>query len=335
MKRLILFVFCLSLAPAAFGQPYSYYYNETFSSSSLPPTNWTENGSLTAGSSGLTESSGIGSLISNQTVPYTSPATAGMYEVKTTLNLTVSGGTYISYLDASTNALSGSSPVGTFYSVEVTPTFTDGVCNAAVTLKKTVSGSVTSLNFGVVACAATTTIRAVRAQSSLIAVFVNSVYTFYAIDSSISTGQPGVGVSDTPSGNSMVSASLGELDVVAPYPVNASSIGTSSFANRVDMQWQGTLDTPGGPGVAFYAIYRGTPPTTWIASVPASEAYAFSDTTVLPGHSYTYTIYALDYHWNHAGTTFNVTTPPTGSIDPRRVGVRPTGAYSGRKPRTD
>ena len=76
MKRIAIL---LSLSPALFG--YSYYYTDNF-----PNVNsyWTQNGSLSGGSSGLTASGTSGSVISTLTVPYTSPATPGMYEVNAT-----------------------------------------------------------------------------------------------------------------------------------------------------------------------------------------------------------------------------------------------------------
>jgi hypothetical protein len=51
---------------------------------------------------------------------------------------------------------------------------------------------------------------------------------------------------------------------------------------------------------------------------------------VSAGTPYTYAIVARDYHLNDSPqTTFGVTTAPAGTIDPRRVGVRPIGAYWG------
>ncbi len=38
---------------------------------------------------------------------------------------------------------------------------------------------------------------------------------------------------------------------------------------------------------------------------------------------------AFDFHLNGAATILSVTTPSSGSIDPRQVGVRPTGTYWG------
>jgi YD repeat-containing protein len=67
--------------------------------------------------------------------------------------------------------------------------------------------------------------------------------------------------------------------------------------------------------------------------VGARGSANFSDTTVAAGTTYTYQIYAFDFFLNStASSTFTVTTPPSGGIDPRRVGVRPTGAYWGASP---
>ena len=47
------------------------------------------------------------------------------------------------------------------------------------------------------------------------------------------------------------------------------------------------------------------------------------------GTTYTYEVQAADFHYNTASATVTVTTPPAGAIDPREVGVRPTGTYWG------
>ncbi len=93
---------------------YTYYYTDSLTS--INTSNWTENGTLTAGTGGLTSSnSNGGSLISKVAVPDGS----SNYEVKTTLTLTQSGGTYVTYLRASSNAMSGPAPAGTTYAFEV------------------------------------------------------------------------------------------------------------------------------------------------------------------------------------------------------------------------
>src|SRR5581483_2193361 len=69
----------------------------------------------------------------------------------------------------------------------------------------------------------------------------------------------------------------------------------------------------------------------------STTGLTFSDTTVNPSTTYSYTLKAFDYHGWHADTTFNVTTPyiqtngpfPSVTPDGRRVGVRSTGAYWG------
>src|SRR5438128_1993453 len=96
MKRLIPAVF---FAATLFGA-YTYYYTDTLQS--VDTTKWTQNGSVAATGSGLTATTpGGGSLISTVAVPDGSSD----YEVKATLTLTQSGGTYVSYLRASSDAL--------------------------------------------------------------------------------------------------------------------------------------------------------------------------------------------------------------------------------------
>src|SRR5712692_5965587 len=111
------------LAAAAFAA-YTYYYSDTLTT--ISTANWTQNGSVTATGAGLTATSANGgSLISKIAVP------GGMsqYEVKITLTLAASGGTYVSYLRASTDAMSGPAAQGTYFSVELqNPTFSGGNC---------------------------------------------------------------------------------------------------------------------------------------------------------------------------------------------------------------
>jgi hypothetical protein len=88
---------------------YQYYYTDHLAS--VDATKWVKNGSISAGSGGLT-SSASGLLISSVAVPDGS----GNYEVKMTLALTTNGGNFFSYLRASSNSLANSS-LGTFYCV--------------------------------------------------------------------------------------------------------------------------------------------------------------------------------------------------------------------------
>jgi hypothetical protein len=88
---------------------YSYYYTDALTS--INTAQWYQNGSVAATPSGLTATgTNGGSLISKTSVNG---------EIKTTLTLTGSGGTYVQYLRASSDALSGPSASGSFYAVEL------------------------------------------------------------------------------------------------------------------------------------------------------------------------------------------------------------------------
>jgi hypothetical protein len=101
------------LAPLFFGA-YQYYYSDGLTS--VDPTKWAQNGSVTPTSGGLTATTANGgSLISTVAVPDGS----NEYEVRTTLTLLNSGGTYNQYLRASNDAMSGPAAQGTFYSIEL------------------------------------------------------------------------------------------------------------------------------------------------------------------------------------------------------------------------
>jgi len=254
MTKLQNLALCLAITPATLLAQYNYYYTDAFSS--INTSYWTENGSLTASSYGLysTYTNG-GSLIFSGTVP----GPAGEYEVAAKLNLNASGGTYVLYLNASNNALSGPSPSGSFYDVELQPTFSGSSCSASLTLNKYVSGVLTTLSS--TACSNGMVIRAMHLPyaGSALAVYVSGLLTILAGDSSLTSGSPGVGARGIAyTGNAIAQAQLGQLDTTAPNAFNNSLIGTSSFANRVDVQSPGTTDNSGGTGIAFYQIYRGS-----------------------------------------------------------------------------
>src|SRR5438552_18483166 len=81
---------------------YQYYFTDGLTT--INTANWTQNGSVRGTSSGLTATSANGgALVSKLAVP---DGTSD-YEVKMTLPLTSSGGTYITYLHATTDALAG------------------------------------------------------------------------------------------------------------------------------------------------------------------------------------------------------------------------------------
>ena len=298
---------------------YTYYYTDSLTS--INTTYWTQNGNLTAGAGGLTSSvTNGGSLISKVAVPDGS----SNYEVETTLTLTQSGGTYVTYLRASTNAMSGPALAGTAYAFEVqNPTFSGSACSALLEGYQIVNGSETPISSAAIPCNNGMTVRAIyTAVNNLIAVYVNNVFYSEIQNAVITSGKPGVGVRGAPAGNSIAQVQLGGIYVGTPV-LPTDVISVSAFSNRVEFQWPGASEAASGPGVDIYFVYRNG---TYLNSVTDG---AFVDTAVAPATTYTYWIIPYDYDLNAVKDIISVTTPPAGAIDPREIGVRPTGAYWG------
>jgi len=308
-------VFC-----TATSNGYQYYYSDTFPSINVAA--WTQNGSVSTGTGGLTNAStDSGSVISKAAVP----AGNSRYEVKATLTLTQAGGNYDLYLEATADALYGPTSSGTYYVVEVqTPTSNgNGSYTATLALNMRVNGGITSLGSTNISVHNGSVLRAVYTLANQLIVYCDGTAMLYAVDTNISTGQPGVGARGVPSGNGISRLDLGPFDTIAPTAVNAQLISTSSFPNRVDIHSAGTVDDPNGTGIAFYQLLRNG---AYMGSYPTPN---FSDASLSAGNTYSYSLIAVDYHLNGASTAFKVVTPPANSIDPREVGVRPTGSYWG------
>jgi len=122
---------------------------------------------------------------------------------------------------------------------------------------------------------------------------------------------------------------FGVKDNIAPSPVNGATIGTSVFPTEIDAQWQPAVDDANGVGVWEYQIYRNG--SYWTTTTGLS----FADRGLSPGTVYTYSIYALDWHFNQSvATTFSVTTAPYGPnpavvTPPARTGGHTFGSYWG------
>jgi len=143
-------------------------------------------------------------------------------------------------------------------------------------------------------------------------------------DAALATGKPGVGARAMPSGPTLFLTELRQTDGIAPGAVNPQSISTSVQPNAVDFQWQGAVDNPGGSGLLHYRVLRNG---SFFGNFTTA---GFTDATVAASTSYSYQLITVDIAGNEAApASVQVTTPPTGSIDPRRVGVRPTGSYWG------
>lgn len=189
------------------------------------------------------------------------------------------------------------------------------------------SGSITQYDTLTVPCKNGSIVRAVvrtDAGEVRLLVYVDGVKYSELFFTSLMTGKPGVGGRGMPSGNSISLAELGPLDRVAPSAINAQSIASSAFPNFVDFQWQGVTDDANGTGTMEYNVWRVNGPQHF----PRTSEY--TDATVSASTTYDYQFWARDYHGNQSTmTTIDVTTPETGAVDPRRVGVRPTGSYWG------
>jgi hypothetical protein len=165
----------------------------------------------------LISAGGAGSLISKLAIPVGTgqPNGTSQYEVNTTLNVNPSlstGGVFVHYLRASPDALSGPSPQGTFYSVELAGfSFNGNTCSGAqLFVYKRVSGSLTLLAGVQVPCKSGMTVRSVITQASRIIVFVNGVMNVFLTDPDITTGAPGVGIF-APADNSIARVDIGRM----------------------------------------------------------------------------------------------------------------------------
>ena len=293
MKSLTTAVLLLLSCSVAFAQGYTPYYSDTFST--INSANWYSNGSVSGGSSGLYGTSG--SLISKLAAP--SPGNS--YEVKMTLNLNSSGGYYMAFLRATSDALP--TGAGTAYIAELANVQVSGsACSGQLYIWKMIAGAFTMLASTSAPCHNGTTVRAVMTASNAILLYVDNVLYTWAADSAITSGQPGVAVYNVGSGsfnsNSISRVDLGPLDQTPPNAIAPASVGSSAFPNHVDFQWQGVSDNAGGTGVAYYQVTRNG---VWFTSLPGTVV---TDATVTAGTTYTYTIQAVDFHWNTSAVTF-------------------------------
>ena len=308
----------LASAAAAFGQ-YAYDYTGPVTSSSV-----TQNGAVDSWSPVAQFNTG-GSLIWTPTVTGVNPDN---YEVNTTVALAPGGGTYVHYLRATSNALLyPGGCTGSFYAVALTVpgTYTYGGAAGAMNFYGCTAGSLWWFGSASPAVLNGSTLRTV-VFGTWLWVFIDDQFAAGEVLPGAFTGQPGIGgYGMTSSSSGFSRLSIGHHDVVAPFPVSATGIRSSVLPNQVSLSWQAPQDDAIGIGVFGYNIFRngvylwGIYPTA-----------TFTDSTVAPGTTYTYTLEAVDFHDNSsAPTSFTVTTPPATSVDPRRTGVFTTGAYWG------
>jgi RHS repeat-associated protein len=287
---------------------------------------WTRNGTVNIGSWGFGYSSGTsGSLI------YSGAGLSGSpeYEVSSVIKIYPNSyaGTFTHYVRASADALSdGVNGQGSFAAAELTNMTFDstGNCSARLNFFERTGGVLTSKGFTTVACTPTMLMRTVvynSAGTSYVRVMLNG--TVYGFTTQLTSGQAGLGNRDANAG--FLSAAVGPRSTVSPAAIDAKTISTSISDRSVDYRWQDPQDTT-GVGVVQHALTRNS--QLWNQSFLGTEGT--DSNSVLAATTYNYGLQAVSFHgvWGNS-TTFSVTTPPAGAIDPRQVGVRPTGSYYG------
>ena len=302
---------------------YNYYVSDNLQSYNDSSIRWYVNGpSNNSAAAGLTiTSSAGGSWLSRFAVP----DGTWQYEVAATLTLPNSGGTYVLYLEATPNALLGPTSTGSFYAIAIqNPNFANNGCSAAATLYKVVNGSVSQVSSTTVPCGPTITYHAALGNDSALHFWVNSLEYVSWTDSQPLTGIGGIGGFGMPSGNGISLAQLGPCDRAAPGTIDASSAQTYAVSNDVGLETAGVQDDANGSGVMGYRWLRDG---VYLATTLTPE---LDDAGAAAGSTHTYTVQAQDHHGNTApAITLSVPVPATAAVDPRRVGIRPTGSYWG------
>jgi hypothetical protein len=339
---------------------YQYYFTDQLTT--VDTAKWSTAGQVTPGSAGLaTPDTNGGSLISRVPIPDGSAEA----EVRMTVTLTTSGGSYTEFLQATPDARTGSNGSGSYIAFEMqNPQFdASGHCAATFVLLQSSAGTATLLASFQHACRNGMTLRlAIRGGQVLVWPDESTPMPFTGVTAA--PGQPGIGSYATPAGNAISQVQFGPIDRVVPSPIDQQKLTLTVFRKHVDLQWPAAADDANGSGLAGYQIYRDG---LYLAQ---SQATQFSDETVASGGQYGYTIYSVDQHANQsAGVTANVSVPvpvlkPTpplpfrmqplsliktrsrlmrpdvvynnqpmadsgGGLDPRRVGVRALGTYWG------
>lgn len=293
--------------------PYQYYLADNFAV--LNGSYWTAVGSLAPTHAGLTapEANG-GSVVSR--VPMPDGSSDG--EARMTLALDASGGAYTLFLQASPDAHSGPAGAGTYLAFEMqNPAVSGAQCAANFVVLQSLAGSTSLLASFPHSCRNGMTMRMAVRDGILLLWPDQETPLEFALGgagrSVTGAAQPGVGARATPPGNAIAAVQIGGADRVPPAAVDKQSIAVSAFRRRVDVQWKAATDNPGGSGIAGYWIYRDG------NYLMRTTNTSFSDETVSPGDNHTYTIYAVDQHYNFSAAssvTATMPVPVKGSMGP-------------------
>jgi hypothetical protein len=296
MRRLALAVVLLTAAPL----PGQVQYYVTDKLTGADPVRWASVGKVSHGALGLAAPDPNGGvLISKAPVP---DGTAEA-EVLATIALDSSGGVYTEYLQASMDANTGGNGSGSYLAFEMqNPTFASGgLCMANFMVFQSVAGSVTLLASFQHACRNGMQMRfAVHGTTALVWPDQAAPVEFTIAPG---RGQPGIGSRGTPAGNSVSLVQLGAIMRTPPTAVDEQAIGITAFRNRIDVQWKPIAEDVNGD-LAGYWVYRDG---NYFLRTTAPR---FSDQAVSPGVTHSYTIKAVDQHFNFSpGTSITVATP--------------------------
>jgi hypothetical protein len=254
-------------------------------------------------------SAGGGSAIWPTTV---SGANPNDYEVNTSLLLKTAGGTYMHFLRAATTTVLPG--IGTYISVELAvPSNWQAGGAVPLSVNQCVNGSLIQLAGTTVPLHDGDVLRSAVWGTNLRVYINNVLYGTFSIPQT--SGQPGYGAYNVPSANAFThptypaagAVRIGHHDIQPPPAVARTAVATSLLPYSASLKWQGVADDPVGIGVFEYLISRNG---TAMATIFEPE---FTDATVQPSTTYTYSVQAVDFHGN-AGTAaiIALTTPPRG-----------------------
>jgi len=130
-------------------------------------------------------------------------------------------------------------------------------------------------------------------------------------------GQPGVGGYGLPASNSISLVQLGAIDQTPPSAVQSGQISASVFRTRVELKWAAATDGPSGIGLAGYWVYR-----DGLYMMRTANTY-FTDETVAAGQTHSYSVVALDGHFNFAPPGSITITTPTQELTAVSVTLPP------------
>jgi len=280
---------------------YQYYLTDSFAN--LDTSKWTVTGNVVPSRGGLTAPDPNGGSVISK-VPIPDGSSEG--EVLANVALGASGGAYTLYLQGSADARSGGTGSGTYLAFEMqNPIFTGTQCSADFAILQSQAGSVSLLGSFAHSCRNGMAIRmAVHSGVLLVWPDQGTPLEFLLNAPASGAGQPGVGAHATPAGNAISQVQVGAANRTLPAALDSRSIGVSAFRRRVDVQWKAVPENATGNGLTGYWIYRDG------NYLMRTTNTSFSDEAVSPGDKHTYTIYAVDQHYNFsAGASVNATVP--------------------------